>query len=157
MKISSLVFFAFECLIKVKSAALNPYIRALIMIKPTINSSKRFFCTSLEESHDAFHVNYVIKTREDNGILLESIIKTTVELEEREAAVAVSQQKLKEVSATIVASDTVNEEDSNQLTIVNTQLRENRTEKATVSCKLLRYKTEWSDKESGKHDRNHID
>jgi len=52
-----------------------------------------------------FHVNYVIKTREDNGVLLKRIVKTTVELEERKAAVAVSQQKLKEVAVAIVVSD----------------------------------------------------
>ena len=64
---------------------------------------------------------------------------------------------MKEVSATIVASDTVDSEHSNQLEIANTQLRKNRAEQVTVSCTLLRYKTKWSDKESGKHDRNHID
>ena len=74
------------------------------MIYP-IDSSKRFFGTSLEELFDAFHVIYVIKTREDNGELLESIVKTTVELDERKAAVAVNEQRLKEVAVAIVASD----------------------------------------------------
>ena len=112
------------------------------MITQTVDSSKQFFGTSLEKLYDVFHFNHVITIGEGNGVLLENIIKTTVELEEREAAVAVSQQKLKEVSAAIVASDTVNKEDSDQIALVNTQLKENRKEVATVSRKLSRYKTE---------------
>jgi len=44
-------FFAFECLIKSKSVASNLDIReiALIMIKPTINSMKRFWSKVLED------------------------------------------------------------------------------------------------------------
>ena len=127
------------------------------MIKPKHDCKKQFHGTRLGKKYDIFHFDYVLKIKEDNGVLLNNIAKTTVELEEREAAVAVSQQKVKEVSAAIVASDTVNKEDNDQLAIVNTQLREIRTEEATVSRKLLRYKTEKSNKEKGEHDEDHID
>ena len=103
-----------------------------------------------------FHLGYVLKFNKDNGALLDNITATTVELEEKEAAVAVRNERVKEVSAVIVASDTVDDKDSNQLEIANTQLRANKEETATVSRTLLRYKTEWSDKESGKYDRYHI-
>ena len=70
---------------------------------------------------------------------------------------AVSKERVKEVSAVIVASDTVEDEDSDWFKIANTQLRANKEETATVYRTLLRCKTEWSDKESGKYDRDHID
>ena len=99
------------------------------MIKSKPDCKKQFQGTRLGKKYDIFHFDYVLKIKEDNGVLLDNITKTTVELEEKEATVAVSKQKVKEVSAAIVASDTVDEEDSYQLEIVNTQLRENRAEK----------------------------
>ena len=126
------------------------------MITPRFNDKERFHGTRLGKKFVNFHLGYVLKINEDNGALLDNITATTVELEEKEAAVAVSKERVKEVSAVIVASDTVDDEDSNQLKSANTQLRANRVETATVSRTLFCYKTEWSDKESGKHDRVHI-
>ena len=60
-----------------------------------------------------FHLGYILKINKDNGTLLDNITATTVELEEKEAAVVVSKEKVKEVSATIVASDTIDDKDSN--------------------------------------------
>ena len=127
------------------------------MITPTFNDKERFHGTRVGKRFGKFHLLYVLKFNKDNGALLDIITATTIELEEKEAAVAVSKERVKEVSAVIVASDTVEDEDSDQLEIANTQLRANKEETATVSCTLLRYKTEWSDKESGKYDRDHID
>ena len=50
-----------------------------------------------------------------------------------------------------------NKEDSDQIALVNTQLKENWQEAATVSRKLLRYKTEMSNKEKGEHDEDNHD
>lgn len=90
------------------------------MIKPKLNCKKQFHGTLLEKKYNIFHFDHGLKIQEDNGVLLDNITKTTVELEEKEAVVAVSQQKVKEVPAAIVASDTVNEEDSIQIAQVNT-------------------------------------
>mmetsp|Transcript_34823 Transcript_34823/g.35379 ORF Transcript_34823/g.35379 Transcript_34823/m.35379 type:complete len:87 (-) Transcript_34823:776-1036(-) len=75
------------------------------MIHPTIDSTEKFFSQVLKDSFAAFRVTYLIKTREENGVLLKKIVKTTVELDERKAAVAISEQRLKEVTVAVVASD----------------------------------------------------
>eukprot|EP00751_Fragilariopsis_kerguelensis_P016324 CAMPEP_0170832908 /NCGR_PEP_ID=MMETSP0734-20130129/27_1 /TAXON_ID=186038 /ORGANISM="Fragilariopsis kerguelensis, Strain L26-C5" /LENGTH=162 /DNA_ID=CAMNT_0011199145 /DNA_START=45 /DNA_END=530 /DNA_ORIENTATION=- len=127
------------------------------MIKPTINSLKRFWRKVLEESFAAFCVTFLIKIQQENNLLLENIGKAIVELDEMKAAVVASEQRLKEVAETVVASDAKNKEDAVQLSLVNAQLKKDRKEVAKVSKELLCYRTEMSSKEGGEHDQDHID
>eukprot|EP00751_Fragilariopsis_kerguelensis_P028856 CAMPEP_0170906826 /NCGR_PEP_ID=MMETSP0735-20130129/922_1 /TAXON_ID=186038 /ORGANISM="Fragilariopsis kerguelensis, Strain L26-C5" /LENGTH=175 /DNA_ID=CAMNT_0011302795 /DNA_START=65 /DNA_END=593 /DNA_ORIENTATION=+ len=103
------------------------------MIKPTINSMKRFWSKVLEDFQQGNN-----------------------EFDERKAAVVASEQRLKEVAETVVASDAKNKEDAVQLSLVNAQLKKDRKEVAKVSRKLLCYQTEMSSKEKREHDQDHI-